>query len=81
MHLFAAGNTVAPAIQTLRSLGYKVTLSNGTPLLIAEKDGNLFVADDPVTVLGLIKMHEIRGDNWQASDEELEEVRREFRLF
>ncbi len=81
MLLFAAGNTVAPAIQTLKSLGYKVTLSDGLQLLTAEKGGNSFVADDPVTVLGLIKMHEVRGADWQVPDEELEAIRQEFRLF
>ncbi len=77
MHLVAAGNTVVPAILLIRQMGYTVTIDSSKGGCLAEKDGNSFEAEDPVMVLGLIKLFEIKGENWMASDEEIEKVLRE----
>jgi hypothetical protein len=79
MNLTAAGNTVIPAIKALLDLGYQVRVDSRT--VIAQKDGNIFTADDPVMVLGLVKLYETRGDNWQVSDEELQAISGEYGLF
>ena len=77
MHLIAAGNTVVPAILLIRKMGYTFSANNEKGSCQAEKDGNVFGGDDPVIVLGLIKLFEMKGENWMASDEEIEEVLKE----
>jgi hypothetical protein len=42
-------------------------------LMVAERDGSSFVAESPVPLLGLIALAEIRGENWQATDDEIDE--------
>ena len=69
MRLVDAANTMAPAYLTILSKGYLVR-SEGS-LMIAERGGNSFLADGPVALLGLISMTEVRGEAWQASDEEI----------
>ncbi len=82
MHLAAAGNTVIPAIQVLKKLGYTVstTWEGGNQLFVAGRDNNTFIGGDPVMVLGLIKLYEVKGENWRVSDAELETIGREYGL-
>ena len=69
--LAAAGNTLAPALAALRSLGYTVTSVPGlSGDLKAEAAGLCFVGEDPLQLLGLVRMHELRGAHWQANDDE-----------
>jgi hypothetical protein len=77
MRLLAAGNTMIPAILLIRELGYILTVNQEKNEFYAEKDGNSFEADDPVMLLGLIKLYEVKGENWRASDEEIERVLKE----
>jgi hypothetical protein len=77
MRLSAAGNTVIPAILLIREIGYTLTIDKEKSCFLAEKDGNSFEAEDPTMVLGLIKMFEIKGENWKASDSEIEKVLKE----
>ena len=81
--LAAAGNVVIPAILTLKQLGYTVEIGaeSDNQAIIAKKDGYSFYANDPITVLGLIKIFETRGEEWMASGEEIESVGREYNLF
>lgn len=65
----AAANTVVPALLALESLGYTVTVDGS--LVVATASNERFAADDPVTVLGLVKLIETRSWNWRASDEEI----------
>ena len=78
MHLEAAGNTVVPAILLIRQMGYTFTFDKEKSHCLAEKDGISFGAEDPVMVLGLIKLFEMKGENWRASDDEIEKVLKEF---
>lgn len=68
MRLTDAGNTHGPAILVLLAKGYVVRQEYHTPseslLWWAIKDGREFVADTPVTVLGLVALWENRGDEW-----------------
>jgi hypothetical protein len=68
----SAGNVLPAALGSLRALGYDVTLTNNGRLCKAEKDKNTFVAEDPVLLLGLVKLHEVRGSSWQPTDAEVE---------
>jgi hypothetical protein len=77
MRLLAAGNTVIPAILLIRQMGYSLAIDKEKGRCLAEKDGDSFEAEDPVMVLGLIKMFEIKGKNWKASDAEIEEILKE----
>jgi hypothetical protein len=68
----AAANTVVPALLALESLGYTV-VEDGS-VVVATAGSERFAADDPVTVLGLVKLIETRSWNWRASDEEIAAV-------
>lgn len=65
----AAANTVVPALLALESLGYTV-VEDGS-LVAATAGGERYTAEDPVTVLGLVKLIETRSWSWRASDEEI----------
>ena len=77
-----AGNTVVPALSVLTSLGFSVSVDNGPAgqTVVAARDGEEFVADDPVAVLGLIKLIEVRTWNWLASDPEIDAALLKYRL-
>ena len=71
-YITQAGNTVVPAILALETLGFAVEVNRG---MVTARDGEReFTADDPVTVLGLVRLIEVRGEQWRASDNEIEEV-------
>jgi hypothetical protein len=71
MHRIAqAANTVVPAILALESLGYTLTIEG--ELMVASSADATFVADDPVALLGLVKLVETRTWTWTASDDEIE---------
>lgn len=77
MHLEAAGNTVIPAILLIRHMGYTFAYDKEKAHCLASKDGNSFGAEDPLMVLGLIKLFEMKGENWKAPDDEIDEVLKE----
>jgi len=71
-HISQAGNTVVPAILALESLGLSVEVKSG---LVTASDGlRQFTAEDPVAVLGLVKLVETRSERWHASDGEIDDV-------
>lgn len=70
-----AGDTVVPAILVLRSLGYKVE-QTGTNVT-ATGGSARFSAEDPVAVLGLVKLAEMRRP-WRATDSEIDDYLAEF---
>ena len=47
-------------------------------LWVAEDATHQFFAENLVTLLGLVAMHETRGPKWQASDEAIERFIAEF---
>ncbi|WP_166448635.1 hypothetical protein [Janthinobacterium lividum] len=68
----AAGNALAPALSILRKIGYTVTReTSGERQYRAENETCVFYAGDPLTLLGLVKIYEVRGPDWQPSDEEV----------
>ena len=75
MNLNAAGNVVVPAYLTLLAKGYVVRCersSNESEFWVAEGPLGRFGADDLITVLGVVGVAEARGENWSASDSEIE---------
>jgi hypothetical protein len=69
----AAGNVEPAALASLRSLGYAVTVANGGRLYKAESAECKFVAEDLLLLLGLVKLHEMRGSGWASTDAEVQD--------
>lgn len=68
--LCAAGNVEVPAYLVLRKKAYIVT-APGDDGWHAEKDGMRFQAENLIQLLGLVSMYEVRGTNWAAADQEI----------
>ena len=73
-----AANVMVPAYLTLLQKGFTVRWCNinddpEQELWFAEDATREFVADGPVALLGLVCVHEARGNDWQASDEQIED--------
>jgi len=77
-----AGNTVVPAILALEELGFVISVEHvgGQDLFRAVRGDETYLADDPVGVLGLVKLVETRGWQWDAADPDLERVMRQYKL-
>jgi hypothetical protein len=77
-----SGNTVVPAILTLESLGFTVSVEREGPreIVRATRGDETYLADDPVAVLGLVKLVEARGWDWKAADSEIDDVLRRYEL-
>jgi hypothetical protein len=78
-----AGNTIVPAYLSLLQRGHSVSrdpslMTDSGACWVAEDANHRFVAEDLVTLLGLVAMHETRGHEWQASDEEIDRFIAEF---
>jgi hypothetical protein len=73
-----AGNTVVPALLAVESLGFAVEVSGGTAY--ARREQEEYAADDPVALLGLIRLVELRSWDWVASDSEIDETLRRYEL-
>ena len=73
IRLATAGNTMAPCCITLENLGYTVAnnMVGDEELWIAEKQGQRLSGRDPCEVLGLVKLIEVRGADWQVSDDQI----------
>jgi hypothetical protein len=54
-------------------MGYSVSLFAGTELLRAEREQEAFVAEDPLQLIGLVKLHELRGASWRPTEAEVED--------
>ncbi len=75
--LIAAANTVVPAILALEANGFTVTQE--ADLIVARAGNTRFAAEDPVAVLGLVKLAETRRP-WRADDAEVDDVLGRFSL-
>lgn len=68
--LAEAMNTYTPALLVLRQWGYAVTYRppdepGGWSEWSARKEDREFIATDPLTLLGLATIGEVRGKDWQ----------------
>jgi hypothetical protein len=73
--LVAAGNTLVPSLLALEQLGYTVRIEGGSSCR-AIRGEEEYMAPDPATVLGLIKLVEVRGWDWKAADADIKNVAR-----
>ena len=71
-HLARAANAVVPANLAIESLGYVIAAA-GEGLSVRRGDDELNAAD-PVVLLGLIRLVEMRSWDWQATDCEIDKV-------
>ncbi len=68
-HIATAGNVVVPALLALEELGFAVERRGG--LCRATRGDESYVAEDPISVLGLVKLIEVR--TWEkATDAQIE---------
>ncbi len=80
-NIFAAGNTVVPAILALEKLGFTVSIEGTEGEMFRATRGNdAYVADDPVAVLGLVKLVEVRSWEWRSTEADLQRVMRQYDL-
>ena len=70
MRLADAANVMTPAYLTLLAKGYSVRKHGDA--MIAEGNGECFIAEDPLRLLGLVAVAQERGADWRASDQEVE---------
>ncbi|KMO29660.1 hypothetical protein VQ02_29335 [Methylobacterium variabile] len=70
MDLADAGNVTVPAYLAISRKGYAVHRSGR--FMIAENGEHRFLAEGPLQLLGLIALVEVRGESWQASDDEID---------
>jgi hypothetical protein len=80
--IHAAGNTVVPALLALEQLGFDVVVHNNSTgqSVVAVRGGEQYAGDDPVAVLGLIKLIEVRTWAWRPADSEIDTTMRKYRL-
>ncbi len=72
-----AANTIVPSYLALIQRGLSVSqepsaVTESGMLWVAEDETTQFFAEDLVTLLGLVAMRETRGENWRASDQDIE---------
>jgi hypothetical protein len=70
--IVAAGNTLAPALAEVVAAGYKVIRPEACTEWQATRGEVVLIADDPLMLLGLVRLYEARGENWPPSDQEVE---------
>ncbi len=77
-----AGNTLVPAILTLRALGFTVTREerDDGDWWLAQADNLELRASDPLKLLGLAELRRARGSKWKATDSKIDEILREYTL-
>lgn len=69
----AAGNVEPGALACLRRLGFDVSVGPDGQWR-AESARCVFIAEGPLTLLGLVKFHELRGDDWRPTDAEIDDM-------
>ncbi len=73
-HVTAAGNVEVPAYLALGQLGFEIErqiFGNGTEWWVARKGDEIFSAESPLGILGLCLISQVRGEEWMATDEEI----------
>lgn len=71
---------MAPCWIVLEELGYTVTTqrTGDAEIWVAQRREVKLQANDPCTLLGLAKLVEVKGKDWQASDEKIAEFLQRF---
>ena len=73
---------MVPGLLVLESLGFTVSVERNAAVdfVRATRGAETYVGEDPVAVLGLVKLIEIRGWGWEAADIEIDQVLQRYRL-
>jgi hypothetical protein len=80
-HIIGAGNTEVPAYLALVDEGFLVerqTLAGGDELWVAERGDLCVSGGSPLEVLGLYCMRSRRGQDWKATDAEIDAFLKRF---
>lgn len=83
LRISAAGNTEVPAYLALIAKGYSVhwgRKSKEIELWYAKREDHEFVAEGPIELLGLVSMYEVRGENWKATDKEIDSFMKKYEI-
>ena len=80
MNLSSSGNTEIPAYLILRENGFSIERkeSEGKETWIAIKDDTKLAGNSLLELLSLREIIEERGENWKATDDEIEEFLRTY---
>lgn len=79
----AAGNTIVPCYLALIEKGYSVTVDSPNTekeLWRAKKGELVFVGSDPIELLAMSNLFEVRGEAWKATDEEIDAFEEQYGL-
>jgi hypothetical protein len=78
----AAGNTMIPALLALEQLGYEVSTKEVGELqsFVAVRGEESYCADDPVCILGLVKLIEMRTWSWRPTEAEFDAMMKKYSL-
>ena len=69
----SAGNTLAPALACLTSMGYRVSrIGASDSTYQAEREGCRLIGKDTLELLGLAALFNQRGIGWMPSDAEVQ---------
>ena len=71
----AAANTIVPVILELEKAGFVISATEDGEILSATRGEDVYVAQEPEAILGLVKLVELRGWNWKATDAEIDDAR------
>lgn len=71
MELYDAASLMTPAYLTILAKGYAV--HDEGELMVAVKGADRFSAEGPVALLGVIVVAETRGEDWEATDDEIQD--------
>ena len=78
-HLAAAGNTEIPAYLALKKEGFEIIQQAGDPEMWLAENGEVkFSAESPLQLLGLWALWAKRGEDWRASDREIDDFLKRF---
>ena len=74
MKIMAAANTMVPAILSLEQMGFAVSVRKTASgqTFVATRAEDTYSADDPVTLLGLVKLIEMRSWKWKPTDAQID---------
>ena len=77
-----ASNTVVPALLVLEDLGFAISVDRvpGQELFRATRGDEVYVAENPVTLLGLLELVEVGGWAWRPTEADLHRVLRQYEL-
>jgi chitodextrinase len=82
MKIIAAGNTMVPAILALEQLGFGLSIRKTAAgqTFVATRAEETYSADDPVTLLGLVKLIEMRSWEWRPTDTQVDATLKKYSL-